>query len=397
MRFCLKISRMTIMSRPRSSLRKCWRKSLTSTAPRKPLRLQTVWRVKLSALLRLRLYQLAWPTTFISRKSLNLWLKVMLRRLWFLSNSTKVWLLRKSDTTWRLAHGETLTIRLRHSWKTNWRTWTPVFLWWSTLVLVVTFLTWSWQARWLAFRWTQPTMRLSFQSAARTPAVCLALRPLSQLVVHVRVLLTRLLRLPTRVTWLVVWLTLHKTSLLLKILMATMKVTQFTDQKLKRRWLTSQTVWLVVMLLKQFQVTSIRTNWSRVKSQIQLTTTKVLKVLRFSPYYRQITLTVFHSEVTVLICRLVNWLVIISQLVLSPLSQLVSQVLSWRFVPSTTLVLLVVTLPKVCLVLKSCLKRAHQRVKHSLRKLLVWLTFGKMARSISFKLRQNLARLSDCH
>nr|WP_232736564.1 hypothetical protein [Candidatus Minimicrobia vallesae] len=36
-------------------------------------------------------------------------------------------------------------------------------------------------------------------------------------------------------------------------------------------------------------------------------------------------------------------------------------------------------------------------VKRSLRKLLVWLTFGKMARSTSFKLHQNLARLSDCH
>jgi len=43
---------------------------------------------------------------------------------------------------------------------------------------------------------------------------------------------------------------------------------------------------------------------------------------------QQITLTVFHSEVTVLICRLVNWLAIISQLALSPLSQLVSRVLS---------------------------------------------------------------------
>ena len=60
----------------------------------------------------------------------------------------------------------------------------------------------------------------------------------------------------------------------------------------------------------------------------QLMTTKALKALRFSPYYQQTTLTVFHSEVTVLICRLVNWLAIISQSVLSPLSQLVSQVLS---------------------------------------------------------------------
>ena len=205
MRFCLKTSHTITMSRLKSSLRRCWHKSLTSMAPKKPLRLQTVWRVKLSALLRLRLYQLAWPTTSTSKKFLSLWLKVMLRQLWFLSNSTKVWLLRKSDTTWRLAHGETSTIRLRHFWKTNWHTWTPVSLWWLTLVLVVIFPTWSWRARWLVFRWTQPTMRLSFQSVALTRAVCLALKPLSQLVVHVRVLLTRLLRLPTRVTWLVVW------------------------------------------------------------------------------------------------------------------------------------------------------------------------------------------------